>query len=609
VKVPVAAAKQAPAPGFGVLTLHAIKGRLQVLRPDGVVLDLEHTARRGVAGGYPSLDASALVPFAQLGTGTATGSKFLRDDRTWQVPAGGGGGAPTDAQYLTLTTNATLTQERTLSLTLPLSGSDGGAGSPYTVTLSGWSGTTDGDMLYRNGTAVGTKTAAQVRSFLSLVVGTNVQAWDADLDTFAALATDGVLIRSTTWQIATLTAPLTRTGATLSVAAATTSVAGVVELATDGEAIANRAVQGNDSRLGSAGAAAVGLVTWAGVGAGGTLTLDGTTTPTWGTWSTIGGVRTLTVTAATSLEYNSVVWDFTTYPTLRIVTKGAKVAARTMTTTGTGTAYADWNGGDASGGTAGTGAAAVSAASPFGGGQSGAAGRATSGVGGTPGTYNQGVCLGGLGGAGGAAGATAGGAAGAFTRDFTPGSSTYGTIVDFMLRGGGMNWVSGTSATNYQLSGAGGGAAGGNQANGTSGGGGGGAGAQSWSIGSINMAANALYFRCLGGAGAAGVATSGAGTSGGGAGGGGGALLLVIGSVTGTVYVQAHGGNGGNGTTIDADVAAGGAGGNGGLVACIYGAGTAPTGTATGGTGGTGSGGAAAANGTDGTVHIVSAVI
>jgi hypothetical protein len=158
VKVPVAAAKQAPAPGFGVLTLHTIKGRLQVLRPDGVVLDIEHTARRGVAGGYASLDSSGRVPFAQLGTGTATGSKFLRDDLTWQVPAGGGGGAPTDAQYLTLTTNATLTQERTLSLTLPLSGSDGGAGAAYTFSLSGWSGTTDGRLLYRNGTALATAT-------------------------------------------------------------------------------------------------------------------------------------------------------------------------------------------------------------------------------------------------------------------------------------------------------------------------------------------------------------------------------------------------------------------------------------------------------------------
>ena len=80
-------------------------------------------------------------------------------------PGGGGGGAPTDATYLTLTTNATLTDERTLSLTLPLSGSDGGAGAAYTVTLSGWSGTTDGRLLYRNGTAVATATTTAPVTF------------------------------------------------------------------------------------------------------------------------------------------------------------------------------------------------------------------------------------------------------------------------------------------------------------------------------------------------------------------------------------------------------------------------------------------------------------
>lgn len=48
-------------------------------------------SEKAVANGYASLDAGTLVPFAQLGTGTATGSKFLRDDRTWAVPAGGGG--------------------------------------------------------------------------------------------------------------------------------------------------------------------------------------------------------------------------------------------------------------------------------------------------------------------------------------------------------------------------------------------------------------------------------------------------------------------------------------------------------------------------------------
>jgi hypothetical protein len=52
----------------------------------------EATANKGVAGGYAGLDGGGLVPFANLGTGIATGVKFLRDDRTWAVPSGGGGG-------------------------------------------------------------------------------------------------------------------------------------------------------------------------------------------------------------------------------------------------------------------------------------------------------------------------------------------------------------------------------------------------------------------------------------------------------------------------------------------------------------------------------------
>lgn len=101
------------------------------------------------------------------------------------LSTGGGGGAPTTAQYLTLATDAGLTQERTLSLTLPLSGSDGGAGAAYTFSLSGWSGTTDGDMLYRNGTAIGSKTPAQARTWLELA--TYYQPLDAELTALAGL--------------------------------------------------------------------------------------------------------------------------------------------------------------------------------------------------------------------------------------------------------------------------------------------------------------------------------------------------------------------------------------------------------------------------------------
>jgi hypothetical protein len=64
-----------------------------------------------------------------------------------ELGASGGSGAPTNAQYLTLALDGTLTAERRFVPTLPLSASDGGANGDYTLSLSGWSGTTDGDML------------------------------------------------------------------------------------------------------------------------------------------------------------------------------------------------------------------------------------------------------------------------------------------------------------------------------------------------------------------------------------------------------------------------------------------------------------------------------
>ena len=57
--------------------------------------------------------------------------------------------------------------------------------SSSALSLSGWSGTTDGDMLYRNGTAVGTKTPAQARTWLDLA--TYYQPLDAELSAIAGL--------------------------------------------------------------------------------------------------------------------------------------------------------------------------------------------------------------------------------------------------------------------------------------------------------------------------------------------------------------------------------------------------------------------------------------
>ena len=44
-------------------------------------------------GKYATKGASDVIPPAQLGIGTPTGSKYLKDDGTWSVPAGGGGGS------------------------------------------------------------------------------------------------------------------------------------------------------------------------------------------------------------------------------------------------------------------------------------------------------------------------------------------------------------------------------------------------------------------------------------------------------------------------------------------------------------------------------------
>lgn len=45
----------------------------------------ERTANKGAASGYTPLDSGLLVPVANIATGTPNGTKFLRDDRSWQT--------------------------------------------------------------------------------------------------------------------------------------------------------------------------------------------------------------------------------------------------------------------------------------------------------------------------------------------------------------------------------------------------------------------------------------------------------------------------------------------------------------------------------------------
>lgn len=62
----------------------------------------------------PDISTSGTVPPAQLGTGAPTGSKYLRDDGTWQVPPGGGGATAVKLTTVTLPNN-TLDHEQTIT--------------------------------------------------------------------------------------------------------------------------------------------------------------------------------------------------------------------------------------------------------------------------------------------------------------------------------------------------------------------------------------------------------------------------------------------------------------------------------------------------------------
>jgi len=84
------AAEQGDTPGY-------LYDKIDVLGPTKTLIgavgarQVRISAEKGVANGYAELDSGILVPTARLGSGSADATKFLRGDRTWAVPAGGGG--------------------------------------------------------------------------------------------------------------------------------------------------------------------------------------------------------------------------------------------------------------------------------------------------------------------------------------------------------------------------------------------------------------------------------------------------------------------------------------------------------------------------------------
>ena len=57
----------------------------------------EATVNKGAVSGYAGLGANSVVPTVQLGSGSASGTTYLRGDQTWATPAGGG--VPLIKQY------------------------------------------------------------------------------------------------------------------------------------------------------------------------------------------------------------------------------------------------------------------------------------------------------------------------------------------------------------------------------------------------------------------------------------------------------------------------------------------------------------------------------
>src|SRR5687768_17285385 len=132
----------------------------------------------GIAVTKGNLYAADGTNIVALGVGTDGQALLASSGATtgvaWGTPA------PTDASYLTLGTSSALSNERVLTAGTGITLTDAGAGSTLTVTRNTITASDISDASANGQSLISAANYAAMRTLLTLVIGTDVQAYDVD---------------------------------------------------------------------------------------------------------------------------------------------------------------------------------------------------------------------------------------------------------------------------------------------------------------------------------------------------------------------------------------------------------------------------------------------